>query len=65
MSNSQCAEQDIAEELLSLIRPYYKGLKSFGQQPEFKKTIRGEEVESLLLSLHDIIVRVKEGGRET
>lgn len=50
---------EIADKLFTLIRPYYKGLRTLGEPPEFRKSMRGDEVEQLLLSLHNIIVELK------
>jgi len=60
MSNNHCCDEETASKLLSLIRPYYKGLRAPGAKPEFKKSLKGDEVENLLLTLYDIVVDLKE-----
>lgn len=63
-STNKQSPADIANKLLTLVRPYYKRLRGPGEIPEFKKSMKGDEVESLLLSLHHIIADLKKGDRE-
>jgi hypothetical protein len=61
MSVQACNEEIIAEQLLELIRPHYKGLRGPGQ-PEFKKSMKGDEIEALLIALHAIVMGIRQRG---
>lgn len=50
---------NIADEIFDLIKPYYKGLRKSGDQPDFRKCLKSSEVEDILLTLHDIVVTLK------
>ncbi len=42
--------EEISDRLFEVIRPFYRGGPS--SQPTFKKTIRSDEAEKLLTSIH-------------
>ena len=50
-------QKEIARQLHKLISPFYKTVISTGQ-PEFRKTVTSEELNVLLLGVHDIITNI-------
>jgi hypothetical protein len=58
MTSSKKQVEEVGSELLSLIRPYYKGLHIGEEGPQFRKSLTSEETSELLCSLHEIIAGI-------
>lgn len=55
----ECDNEQLADRLYGVIKPYYKGLRRPGENPEFRKCLKSTEVEDILISLHELVVELK------
>lgn len=46
------------EVLLDLITPYYKSFPEPGHEPEFRKSLSGEEITNVLSGVHNVITEI-------
>jgi hypothetical protein len=50
---------EVGDLLMEVASPFYKGFNE--GEPEFRRTLTGEEAQNLLSSLHQIITVIKTG----
>lgn len=50
---------EVADILFEQIRGYYKGYPQEGEEVQFRRSLTGEEAQSLLSTIHNIITTIR------
>lgn len=55
-------KEQLADALLKIIRPHYKTMY-FADHPEFRRSLKGDEIEDILMSIHKIATELRKEAR--
>jgi hypothetical protein len=53
---------EIAYQIQEIIGPYYKGIPFGDEEPDFRKSLSGDEILSCMRSLHNLSVKLLSEG---